>query len=47
MKYIIWQNQIWQASKPGWTTYTSGVYGCPNPANLTGCHYDYVHVSVA
>ncbi len=48
VKYVIWQGMIWNArSKPGpWTVYTSTAYGCPNPANLTGCHYDHVHVSM-
>ncbi len=48
VKYVIWQGMIWNArSRPGpWTVYTSSAYGCPNPANLTGCHYDHVHVSM-
>jgi len=46
VKYLIWQGQIWQANQPGWSVYQSGVYGCPNPANLTGCHYDHVHLSL-
>lgn len=44
--YIIWQGKIWSAENPRWTTYVSGTYGCPNPANLTGCHYDHIHVSI-
>jgi hypothetical protein len=44
--YLIWQGQYWSASNPRWVTYTSTAYGCPNPANLTGCHYDHVHISV-
>lgn len=48
VKYVIWQGMIWSArSTPGpWIVYTSTAYGCPNPANLTGCHYDHVHVSM-
>jgi hypothetical protein len=48
VKYVIWQGMMWNArSRPGpWTTYNSSAYGCPNPANLTGCHYDHVHVSM-
>lgn len=48
VRYVIWQGQIWNArTKPGpWTEYVSSAYGCPNPANLTGCHYDHVHVSM-
>lgn len=43
--YVIWQGRYWDASQ-GWGPYSSPVYGCPNPANLTGCHYDHVHISV-
>jgi hypothetical protein len=48
VRYVIWQGMIWNArSKPGpWTQYASSAYGCPNPANITGCHYDHVHVSM-
>jgi hypothetical protein len=48
VKYVIWQGMIWNAtSRPGpWTQYVSAAYGCPNPANVTGCHYDHVHVSM-
>lgn len=48
VKYVIWQGEIWNArAKPGpWTQYVSSAYGCPNPANVTGCHYDHVHVSM-
>lgn len=44
--YLIWQGMIWTAQSPAWTTYRSGIYGCPNPTNLTGCHYDHIHISV-
>ncbi|NIJ14785.1 hypothetical protein FHU38_005193 [Saccharomonospora amisosensis] len=44
--YLIWQGQYWSAKQPTWTPYTSSAYGCPNPANLTGCHYDHVHISM-
>lgn len=48
VKYVIWQGQIWNArTRPGpWTEYVSTAYGCPDPTNLTGCHYDHVHVSM-
>ncbi len=48
VKYVIWQGKIWNAhTRPGpWTDYVSTAYGCPNPANVTGCHYDHVHVSM-
>lgn len=44
--YLIWQGQIWTAEKPDWDTYRSSIYGCPNSANLTGCHYDHIHISI-
>ncbi|WP_308283007.1 transglycosylase SLT domain-containing protein [Pseudonocardia nigra] len=44
--YLIWQGQIWTAESATWSPYTSSVYGCPNSANITGCHYDHIHVSV-
>ena len=44
--YVIWEGLIWSTEHPTWTTYQSAIYGCPNPANLTGCHYDHVHVSL-
>lgn len=44
---VIWQSQSWGAWSPlVWVPYESAVYGCPDPANITGCHYDHVHVSV-
>lgn len=46
INYLIWQGQYWSAREPRWTPYRSGNYGCPNPANITGCHYDHIHVSV-
>ena len=48
VRYVIWQGLIWSArSQPGpWGEYVSTAYGCPNPANITGCHYDHVHVSM-
>ena len=44
--YLIWQGLIWSAEHPSWTTYQSPIYGCPNPANITGCHFDHVHISL-
>jgi hypothetical protein len=46
INYLIWQGRYWSATNPRWVTYTSTAYGCPNPANLTGCHYDHIHISV-
>lgn len=45
--YLIWQGRYWSARDPRWLPYTSSNYGCPNPANLTGCHYNHIHWSVA
>jgi hypothetical protein len=46
VKYVIWQGKFLSAENPEWVPYQSGAYGCPNPNNVTGCHYDHVHVSV-
>ena len=46
VRYLIWQGQYWSADNPSWQPYRSSAYGCPNPANVTGCHYDHVHVSM-
>jgi len=47
VKYLIWQGLYWDSIYPStWTTYESSIYGCPNPAEITGCHYDHVHVSL-
>jgi hypothetical protein len=46
IRNIIWQGQIWTASHPTWETYESSAYGCPNPANVTGCHFDHLHTSI-
>lgn len=45
IRYLIWQGHIWTASSPTWTAYHSRIYGCPDPTNLTGCHYDHIHIS--
>ena len=47
IKYLIWQGLFWEAANPdSWGPYSSDIYGCPNPAEISGCHYDHVHVSV-
>jgi hypothetical protein len=46
IRYLIWQGRIWTADNPTWTSYRSSVYGCPDPTNITGCHYDHIHISV-
>ncbi|GAA5141809.1 lytic transglycosylase domain-containing protein [Pseudonocardia adelaidensis] len=47
IRYLIWQGQIWSAQSPTWTTYRSDTYHCPDPNNITGCHYDHIHISVS
>ena len=44
--YLIWQGQYWSADTPTWIPYRSDAYGCPDPANLTSCHYDHIHTSM-
>lgn len=44
--YLIWQGRYWPADNPAWATYQSSAYGCPNSSNLTGCHYDHIHISM-
>ncbi|ANY07796.1 hypothetical protein [Pseudonocardia sp. HH130630-07] len=46
VKYVIWQGRIWTTSRPTWATYRSTIYGCPDPTEITGCHYDHIHISV-
>ncbi|WP_232376330.1 lytic transglycosylase domain-containing protein [Amycolatopsis aidingensis] len=46
VRYLIWHGQYWSADNPTWRPYHSRPYGCPNPTNLTGCHYDHVHISI-
>lgn len=46
IKYVIWQGRSWSTANPRWKPYHSGVYHCPDPGNVTGCHYDHIHVSV-
>ncbi|ANY05750.1 lytic transglycosylase domain-containing protein [Pseudonocardia sp. HH130630-07] len=43
--YVIWQGRIWSAEAPAWAVYESEIYGCPDPAEVTGCHYDHLHIS--
>jgi hypothetical protein len=44
--YLIWQGLIWSSEHPTWTTYHSPIYGCPNPKNVTGCHFNHIHLSI-
>jgi hypothetical protein len=47
VSYVIWDGQIWSASRAGegWRRYSGG--GVYSPTNVTGGHYDHVHVSVS
>jgi hypothetical protein len=44
--YVIWQGRIWSAARDAedWRPYTGG--GVYDPADVTGGHYDHVHVSL-
>jgi len=44
--YLIWQGRIWIVEQPEWIIYRSPIYGCPNPVNQTGCHYNHIHISL-
>jgi len=46
MKYVIWQGWYWSAEERVWEPYVSDTYGCPDRRNVTGCHYDHIHISV-
>jgi hypothetical protein len=43
--YVIWQGRIWTVDSPAWSVYESEIYRCPNPSEITGCHYDHLHIS--
>jgi hypothetical protein len=44
--YVIWRGHIWSAARDtaGWRPYSGG--GIYDPADITGGHYDHVHVSL-
>lgn len=46
VEYLIWQGQIWSVSRDndGWRPYNGG--GMHNPNDVTGGHYDHLHVTV-
>lgn len=46
VKYVIWQGWYWSAEDRVWEPYVSDTYGCPDRRNVTGCHYDHIHISV-
>ena len=47
VEYLIWQGQIWSLSRDdeGWRDYGGG--GMHDPDNVTGGHFDHLHVTVA
>ena len=46
VSYLIWQGQIWSVSRDadGWRPYNGG--GMHDPNDVTGGHYDHLHVTV-
>lgn len=46
IEYLIWQGKIWSLSRDaeGWRPYNGG--GMHDPADVTGGHYDHLHVTV-
>lgn len=46
VQYLIWQGTIWSLARDheGWRPYNGG--GMHDPTNITGGHYDHLHVTV-
>ncbi|GAA3126954.1 hypothetical protein JOF29_007767 [Kribbella aluminosa] len=44
VRYVIWYGKIWSARTGVWRVYNGG--GIYNPNDVTGGHYDHVHVSM-
>ncbi|WP_313480986.1 M23 family metallopeptidase [Microbacterium sp.] len=46
ISYLIWQGQIWSTARAdeGWQPYGDG--GMHDPGNVTGGHFDRIHISV-
>lgn len=46
VEYLIWQGKIWSLARDGegWRDYTGG--GMHDPDDVTGGHYDHLHVTV-
>jgi hypothetical protein len=46
VEYLIWQGQIWSVSRDadGWRPYNGG--GMHDPNDVTGGHWDHLHVTV-
>jgi hypothetical protein len=44
--YLIWYGHTWPADSPdqGWQPYTGG--GVYDPGDITGGHYDHLHISL-
>lgn len=47
VEYLIWQGKIWSLARDseGWRPYDGG--GMHDPADVTGGHYDHLHVTVS
>ncbi|WP_152363196.1 M23 family metallopeptidase [Microlunatus speluncae] len=47
VEYLIWQGRIWSVARQteGWRVYNGG--GMHDPKDVTGGHYDHLHVTVA
>ena len=46
VEYLIWQGRIWSSARhsEGWRPYNGG--GMHDPTDVTGGHYDHVHITV-
>lgn len=46
VEYLIWQGKIWSLARAdeGWRLYNGG--GMHDPADVTGGHYDHIHITV-
>nr|WP_246086986.1 peptidoglycan DD-metalloendopeptidase family protein [Nocardioides humi] len=46
VEYLIWQGKVWSVARSGegWRPYNGG--GAHDPDNVTGGHYDHLHVTV-
>ena len=46
VEYLIWQGKIWSLARAdeGWRDYTGG--GMHDPTDITGGHYDHLHITV-
>ena len=47
VQYLIWQGRIWSVARSdeGWRPYGGG--GMHDPGDVTGGHYDHLHITIA